>query len=288
MLSEAELNALISLLDDDDPDVCRHVAARLEQQGKAVIPILENTWSDTMSAALYERIQHIIANIQQQDLLLEFKKWGSQLQPDLFTGAALVSKYFDPDTEPEKLWVDIQKLKRSIWIEFNYHQTPLEQIHVFNHVFYNYHGFSGVQHSNQYRDFCLNHVLQSRRGTPISVGIVYLILCAELNIPVYGVPLFRHFIMAYCHHHLLEFNMPAIEKEVLFYINPVHNGMIFSRNEIKEYLEKLDVVSRPAFYTPIGTVQVIKTLLTELIELLEQTDDAYKVEGLQQLLNTLD
>ena len=285
MSNEREINALIKLLDDNDQEVFRHVHDKLMSLGIEVIPTLEEAWTLDLNPTTHERLEDIIHQIQFDALVKEFKLWLSKDSPDLLTGSFLISKYFYPDASIDDVRIRLQKMRQTIWLELNYNQTPLEQVQIFNQVFYNYHNFKGQQVSQDYFDYCINHVLESRKGCAISVGIIYQILANELNLPVYGVTLVRHYILAFCKKTIFDFNTELyLEREVTFYINPINKGSIFSRNEIKDYINKLDAEQQDEYFVPTDNLSILKELLTYLIDIAEQKKETERIEELTYLL----
>lgn len=274
MRSVNEINALIQLLDDTDQEVFNHVYNKLKSFGPEVIPNLEQAWSVDLNPTAHDRIEEIIHDIQFDVLVKEWKIWLSNESPDLLTGAYLIAKYHYPETNIDQIRKNVLKIKQSIWLELNYNQTPLEQIQIFNQVFYNYHSFKGVQLSNEFKDCCINHVLESKQGTAISVGIVYQILANELNLPVYGVNLMQHYILAFCKRNLYDFTGEQnLEREVMFYINPINRGSVFSRAEIKDYLQKMKEEEKSEYFIPTATPAILKELLNYLMRIYTEKNE---------------
>jgi len=285
MTNEREINALIKLLDDNDQEVFRHVHDKLMSFGIEVVPTLEEAWTADLTPTTHERLEEIVHGIQFDSLVKEFKLWLSKESPDLLTGSFLISKYFYPDASMDDVRIRLQKIRQSIWLELNYNQTPLEQIQIFNQVFYNYHNFKGQQVSSDYFDYCINHVLENRKGCSMSVGIIYQILANDLNLPVYGVTLMRHYILAFCKKTIFDFNTELyLEREVMFYINPINKGSIFSRNEIKDYINKLDAEQLDEFFIPSDNLSILKEQLRYLIDIAEEKKEKERVDELSYLL----
>jgi regulator of sirC expression with transglutaminase-like and TPR domain len=285
MTNDSEINALIQLLDDNDQEVLSHVQERLMSFGVEVIPKLEEAWTADLDPTTHERLEELIHKIQFDSLVKEWKLWISHGTTDLLTGAFLLAKFYYPDADMDDVRKRMQKIKQSIWLELNYNQTPLEQIQIFNQVFYNHYSFKGSQSSTDYQDYCINHVLENRKGNSISIGIIYQVLANELSLPVYGVNLLRHYILAFCKKMIFDFNTEAnLEREVMFYINPINRGSIFSRNEIKDYLEKMKEEQREEHFTPSDTVSIIKEMLKYLIEVADHTKEHTAAGELRYLL----
>ena len=289
MSSDSEIHALIQLLDDSDQEVFQHVYNKLKSLGPDAIPALEEVWSGDLNSVIHERLEEIIHEIQYDALTEDWEIWLEQESPDLLSGAFLVAKYHYPDIHFEDLSKKVTKLKQNIWLELNYSQTPLEQIQIFNQVFYSYHGFKGSQTTSDFQDFCINQVVDSKKGSAVSIGILYQVLANELNLPVYGVTLTRHFVLAFCKRTLLDFSEEENnEREIMFYVNPINKGSIFSRNEIKDYLEKMNVAPEPKYFLPADNLAIIKEMLNYLIELYSQQNRENRVDELTLLLNRLD
>lgn len=288
MEENKEILALIQLLDDEDSEVFRHVHDKLISFGCDIIPELEQAWAAELNPLAHERLEDIIHTIQFDALEQEWEEWLFLDPPDLLTGAYLVAKFHYPELEIEEIHKKIQKIKQSIWLELNYNQTPLEQIQIFNQVFYNYHNFRGSQTSSDYQDFCINSVLDTKKGNSIVVGIIYQILAHELNLPVYGVTLSRHYILAFCKKTILDFySEQNLEREVMFYINPINKGSIFSRNEIKEYLERMKAEKEARNFIPSNNNNIMKELLTYLMEIYDGQHREDRVRELTRLYRLL-
>ena len=69
----------------------------------------------------------------------------------------------------------------------------------------------------------------------------------------------------------------------MFYINPINKGSIFSRNEIKDYLQKMDIKQDQEYFLPCNNQSIIKELLKNIIEVCEQKNQPTKIDELTYL-----
>jgi len=69
----------------------------------------------------------------------------------------------------------------------------------------------------------------------------------------------------------------------MFYINPINKGSIFSRNEIKDYLEKMKVETGSVHFIPANNRSIIGELLRCLIEIYEQQNRSDRSNDLSRL-----
>ncbi len=283
-MEHSKLHALINLLDDPDNEVFSHVANKLLDMGSPIIPTLENAWEESPDPELQERIEELIHRIQYDNLTAEFKAWAEGEEHDLFMGYYLVSKYRYPDLDEVDMRKQISDLKRAVWLEQNYHLTPMEQVNVFNHVLYVLQEFKSIKVKEPNPNhFYLSNVLESKTGNSLSLGILYLLLAQQVDMPVYGVVLPRFFVLGYAKHYLHDFDDPKIQGDILFYINAANRGTIFSRNEIKQYVQKLEVDDKKSFYSPIDNKKVIDTLLSYLVDVYKGQNEDEKVDELNAL-----
>ena len=117
-----------------------------------------------------------------------------------------------------------------------------------------------------------------------------MILCNELEIPVSGVDLPLHFILAYKGDGdpFLNFNEHGDpDNDILFYINPFSNGIIFSKNDIDQFLNQQNIEPTAQYYKPCSNLDIVKRVLRNLIYSYEKENKEDKAEELKALLNDL-
>ena len=67
-------------------------------------------------------------------------------------------------------------------------EDPYEIVHQVNEFFLNEMGFTGNSKDYYNPDNSILHrVIETRRGIPISLGVIYLLVGRRLNLPVFGV-----------------------------------------------------------------------------------------------------
>jgi len=280
-----ELSALIHLLDDPDEEVYRHVTDRLISLGTEVIPSLEDAWGKTFDPNLHFRLEELIHLIQYENLLKDLSGWAKSRSDDLMEGAVIVSRYQYPDLDEFALKEQIDRMSREIWQEMNYSLTPLEQVNVFNHVLFTLNGFAGnTQNIHDPQNHYLKHVLESKKGNPVSLSILYLILAEKIRMPVYGVHLPQHFILSFHKDYVLEGDSEQrVKNSILFYVNPFNKGIIFNRDDITMFLKKLNIAAKPSHYLPCSNKEIILALLNSLMVSYELAGVAEKVKELTRL-----
>lgn len=280
-MNTKEITALIKLLDDNDQEVYHHIEGKLLSYGKDVIPFLEDAWGYSFDATLQQRIIDIIHKIQFDILKQELADWSKAPAPDLLKGALLMARYQYPDLEEATVLQQIEKIRKDVWLEMNDNLTALEKVQVINHILYEVHGFSGnTTNYHAPQNSFINVVLESHKGNPLSLSLIYSIVAQQNDIPIYGINLPEHFIVAY-----IEENGP--DKAVLFYINPFSKGSVFDRKEIDTFLKQLKIPADEMFYQPCSNVMIIQRIIRNLMYSYQKSGNQENIDELQQLMDAI-
>lgn len=292
MSNQNEIKALIDLIDDPDEGVFNQIKDKIVSIGGDVIPFLEEAWENQSFGLLYQsRIENIIHTIQFDSVYHALYKWAREGEQDLLEGALIVNRYQYPDLDEDAIRTQIGQIRQDIWIELNANLTAFEEIRVFNYILFDVHGFSGNKknyHAPQ--NSYLNSVLESKKGNPLSLAILYCILAQQLDIPIYGVNLPSHFVLAYKdNNNIMDFIEPGQKGSgVLFYVNPFSRGTIFNRTEIEQFLDQLKLEPKDGFFEPCDNMAIVKRILSNLIYSYEKLGYAHKVDELKELKRALD
>ncbi|MDR6783866.1 transglutaminase-like domain-containing protein [Pedobacter africanus] len=284
MENSKEISALIKLLDDPDLEVYEHVEKRLLEYGPEVVDFLENEWEHSLDTLLQERIENIVHKIQFQSVKEDLNLWYHSGAFDLLQGALVINRYQYPDLDEEKVILQIEEIKREIWLGLQYEMSSIEKIKLINHVFYNVYGFGGnTKNHHDPQNSYISQVLESKKGNQISLAIIYATLAQKLDIPVYGVNLPQHFILGY----IDESRREEHEFGVLFYINAFNKGAIFGKHDVDQFLRQLNLDPLPGFYAPCSNVEIIRRIIRNLVSAYENLGSAEKVNELKQLQDIL-
>lgn len=279
-LKDTEIKALISLLDDSDKEIYFHIEEKLVGLGREVIPLLEDAWSNAFDAVLQQRIEHIVHKIQFDSLLEDIKLWIHTGDQDLLEGAILVSRYQYPDLDTEKLRASLEQIRKDTWLELNENLTALEVINVVNHILFSRYNFSGnTANYHAPQNSYINCVLESKKGNPLTLSIIYQVVCNKVGLPVYGVNLPEHFILAY-----MDNREGAAENSVLFYINAFSKGSVFGREDIDQFVKRLNLERQESHYQPCDNKDMILRMLRNLSFSYQKLGDTEKTGELSRMI----
>jgi len=288
MQESKEISALFHLLDDPDKEVFDSVSERIVSLGPSIIPNLENLWESTPDENVQERIEMLIHQLHLRDLIEDFIVWKNG-PCELLQGALLTAKYTYPEMNDIASLQEIEKIRRNIWLELNSYLTPLEQVNVITGILYSYYKLKGNEVAYDSReDFQINKVIEQKKGNSITNGILYLIICELLDVPVKAINIPRQFILGYFDS---DYNFPNPERQksekTNFYVDPI-NGHIYSHKDVENYFKRISVPSTPSYFRQLSNKRIIQHLLEEYSKC--YTDDAnqYKKNDLILLAKLLD
>lgn len=286
MITNNELKALIQLLDDPDDGIFKHVRTKLLEIGLDVIPTLEENWEVAEEILVQQRIENLIHSIKSHDIYQQLKNWKEMGGQNLLNGAILVAKYQYHNINEEKIRSKINQIKQDIWIELNDDLTALEKVKVMNHVIFKLHDFKGNKENfHAPKNSFINRVLETKKGTPLSIGILYAIIAQGLDIPVYGVNLPHHFILAYEDQLLATFAPQELATPgILFYINTFNEGAVFGKQDVLAFLKQINVEPKERYFKPCTNIDIIKRMVTNISYAFQKHNKPLKEEHFKNLL----
>jgi regulator of sirC expression with transglutaminase-like and TPR domain len=272
-MSDSELKALVSLLDDDDDQIVDQVEHKIKSLGKEIIPFLEQEWESTFNPGLQRKIEDLIHTLQYKLLKERMEAWYQSEEQDLLTGMWLIATYQYPDFELEKLKRDLDEIYREVWLEFRPDLHPFDQIKIVNSVFFSKLKFgANTKNFHSPGNSLLNIVLETKKGNPISLCIIYLYVAKKLQLPVYGVNLPNLFVLTYKN----ESNQ--------FYINVFNRGLIFSKTDVENYIHELRLTPQNSFFEPCENLEIVRRSLRNLVMSFDKMGEHAKAEEVKEIL----
>ena len=275
-INRAELKALVTLLDDEDKEVAEHVENKIKSLGQKVIPLLESHWEKIFNPVIQKKLEDIIHLMQFNRLQNRLILWKNSASQDLLEGMWLAATYLYPDLEFRKLKSDLEQIFYDVWLEFKTDVLPYEQVKILNSVIFdklkfkpNSKNFHAVSNS------MINRVLETKKGNPLSLCAIYMLVAQKLKMPVYGVNLPNMYILVY-----------KSDKQQ-FYINAFNRGIIFTKDDIDNYISRLNLTPMDLFFEPCTNKDAIRRLMRNLMGSFDKIGDHEKSEEIKILLQSI-
>jgi regulator of sirC expression with transglutaminase-like and TPR domain len=276
-INQNELKALVSLLDDSDREVKEHVREKIISLGNQIIPFLEESWENSFNPEIQKEIEELVHELQFSLLKERLTQWKQSEEQDLLTGLWIINTYQYPDLGFDQLNATMHQIYFDVWTAFKNDSPPYDKIRTINSVLFKDLKFAAnTKNFHSPGNSMLSNVLDSKRGNPISLCAVYLLVAKKLGLPISGVNLPNLFVLTYTSDNLT------------FYINAFNKGLIFSRQDIHNYLEHLKIPPKDEFFEPCENLVIIKRTLRNLVYAFDKIGELAKKEEVQELVDILE
>ena len=225
---------------------------------------------------IQKKIEELIHTLQFDNLKTRLTEWKEGGSVDLLEGMWLAATYQYPDLELSKLQEEIDRLYEQAAKEYRDDIHPYDQVKTLNQVIFTANKFSAnTKNFHSPANSMLNMVMETRKGNPISLCVIYMLVARKVGMPVYGVNLPNLFILTYK------------SPEIQFYINAFNKGIIFSRADLENYVSHLNINPIEIFFEPCNHLDILKRVFRNLIVSFEKIGDYEKVEEIKTLLNSI-
>jgi len=276
-MTTKEIKALISLL--DDPEIAPQIQSEIQNLGETIIPYLEESWEETLDPQQQQRLEDLIHQLQFEGLQQRLRVWRDAGAQDLLEGMWLLNSYQYPDADLQALNRAIEQLRFEAWTLLRSEMHPADQVQMLNHVIFRNHKFSAnTQHFHSPANSMLQRVIETKRGNPLSLCVIYLLVAQRLDLPVFGVNLPNLFVLTY---------QPENKLFEPFYINCYNRGVVLSRADIEHYVGQLGITSQDTFYEPCSNLDIVRRAMRNLQVSFEKLQELGKAEEVSQLLAIL-
>ncbi|PSR54291.1 hypothetical protein AHMF7605_12555 [Adhaeribacter arboris] len=275
-MTNQEIKALISLLDDEDQEISEHVEDKIVSLGEPVIPFLEEHWEESINPDVQKRIEDLIHKLQYESVYNRLANWKKTGAQSLIEGMWLVNTYQYPDADLATINKTLDQIYYEAWLHIKPDMHPYDQIKALNHVLFRLYKFSAnTKNFHSPANSMLHLALETQRGNPLTLCVIYLTIAQKLGMPVYGVNLPNLFILTY-------------KKEgYQFYINVYNRGLILSKADIDSYILQLNLHPVDIFYEPCSNLDIIKRALRNLAVSFEKLNEPEKATEVNKLLEAI-
>ena len=289
MLSKSglkSLQALISMVDEPDDGVYLSLKSQLLSYEEDAISPLKEAWMAATDLLVVSRLGELLDEINFKLIFNEMEEWLSKGATGLTKAMFLVNKLGDKHFDEKNSQSKIELLFKDAWLEMNENLTALEKIKVLNHIFFAIHHYNSHPDTNDVvEDFFIDRLMNTKEGNATSMGLLYLSIAQYLKLPVYGVNLPGHLVLAYVDDRFrLKDEEDYSREDVLFYINPFNNGAVFTDSEIDVYIKQVNLTEKDHYFLPANNKLIMYRYVKEVQKAYAREKDDVMSDKLKQLL----
>lgn len=281
---------MVSLLDDPDPEIYRRVQQDLDALGVHAVAQLEELWIQTEEVKERRSLEMVIYRLRWNDIQCQLTAWLEGDRSDLLSALCIIARYQYPNLDEQAVRQTLQALRIEVWMGLNEQMTALEQVRHLNFVLFRVHKFRGNtdEYLNPNNNF-INKVLETRKGNPLMIGVVYMLIAQKLDLPIFGVNLPQHFVLAYLEQGSYsgqnkseDFQQESYRRP-LFYINAFNMGSVFGKRDVDQFLKMVQVEPKDQFYRACTNTEILLRLFANLESSYRDAEEFHKISEVQTL-----
>jgi hypothetical protein len=184
-MERKKFEALLHLLDDSDETVIDAVDKELQSLGLEGIELLENAWERIENRTVQQRIEDVIQRIQFDHFSRGLEQWSSAKAPSLIEGWLLLTRFQYPTLNYALYQNEMSRLYNKIWLQFAPQMTLDWKLREINRQLFTFDNYKGNYDEPDKPDFLyFNRLIDTKKGNSLSLCMLYLAVCQELDIPL--------------------------------------------------------------------------------------------------------
>ncbi|KAA3597949.1 MAG: hypothetical protein DWQ06_12685 [Calditrichaeota bacterium] len=260
--------ALISLLEDTDEKISTVAFNELVLLGEKAIPNLKENYFDSTNSDYKSKINDLLKVINQPILEEKFKFILHNNTFDcLESGVFLISNLEFPTLNSINYLEKLDDFANEILEDIVHFDDHFEVLGAMNRFFFEKMNFRGNQ-TNYYEpeNSFINCVIDGKKGIPISLSVIFILVARRLNFPISGVGVPGHF--------LLKFR----GKRDIF-IDPFNNGNFLTAEDCKKFVKLLNIPFKDEFLYPVSDKYILQRMLRNLVGVYQNLDQKEKMEA---------
>jgi len=271
---EREINALITLLGDDDLKVKNIAQQKLLELGEPAQQTLRQIAFSDSDGRTRIAAQALLEGFRLERLAQDFNKINRVSDFDLESACFILAKIEYPELDIQQYVNKIDQLALETERRLYGIQGERDKVEVINHFLFDEKGFHGNEKSyyepeNSY----INKVLDRQTGIPISLSAIYLFLAGRLNLPVCGVGFPGHFLLKYR------------SNSTPFFIDAFNSGQILSQQECEHFLRKRGYAFHPYYLNTSESRDILARMIKNLVLIYLQKNQQNKINTLVKIFS---
>ena len=280
MSTRAEIESLIFLLEDPDPFVQEQVQLRFMELGDRAVPLLDQIRVQTKDKEEKKRAKEVLHKLTFStlkgdfaELLLEGIGNRAQLERAVIT----LARFGHPTLRESEYVKILDHFADMIRPSLRYKRSEREKMRILMKFIFEDLNFRGdnKDYHNPANGF-IDQVIERRKGLPISLSLVAMFIARRLQLPVFGVNMPIHFMLAF-----------GGEKEEQL-IDPYDQGAEVSYDQCYFFLKKNNVTPKPEHFKMASDIDILARCIRNLMHSYERNEEHDRVQELKSLLGLVE
>jgi regulator of sirC expression with transglutaminase-like and TPR domain len=251
--TRARLETLLGLLDDPSPAVRSALLREFQAMGEPAVLFLRQLANGTGRTQSLHALD-FLRELNVTDTVAEFRSYIRGGKHELETGVLLLARTVHEDLDVVAVGAQLDQLASRCRELMPESCGTRDKCRVINRVLFHEQGLVGDMESyTDPRNSFLHTVLERRRGIPITLSILYLLVAERLGLQLEPIALPGHFVVG------------CFGEERPFFVDPFYQGAFRGTEEIFQMLRQNHVVPRAADLAPATIRDVLLRCCRNLV-----------------------
>jgi len=273
---QARPEALIGLLDDPSPVVRQALVAHFTTMGPAAATFLREV-EHGANRVLAGHAAWFLRELKFTDPAAEFRGFIRAMSYDLETGALLLARTVSPGLDISHCSAALDAIAQRCRELAVGPSAARDKCRLINRVLFHELGFHGnVEHYIDPLNSLIDQVIERRKGNPVSLCIVYLLVAARLDFTLDPVGLPGHFVIG------------CSSDDLPFYVDPFEQGVMRDRGEIMALLSGRRSGITESDLAPVSVREVLCRVCRNLVNSFTASGEVEKVRLFSGFLDEFD
>lgn len=260
--SQQRQRAFATLLDDSSERVRLGLEHAFQDEPEASVTFLRSIL-EYGDAGQIEAARRFLRVLGAEDTCGAFREFIRSFHYELETGSILLDRTLYPEVEASEICTFLDELARRASQLLVQPCSPFEQCRVLNRVLFHEQGFRGDMEDFYDPDNCFLHkVIQRRRGLPISLAIIYLLVAYRCGIELEPIGLPGRFMVG------------CFTAGEPFYIDVFEGGLFRTREDLEVMLERFQLPPEQNFMLPLPVGDVLLRCCRNLVNQFTRAEQA--------------
>ena len=280
MSTRAEIESLMFLLEDPDPFVQEQVQLRFMELGDRAVPLLDQIRVQTKDKEEKKRAKDVLHKLTFSTLKGDFAELlleGVGNRAQLERAAITLARFGHPTLRESEYVKTLDHFADMIRPSLRYKRSEREKMRILMKFIFEDLNFRGdnKDYHNPANGF-IDQVIERRKGLPISLSLVAMFIARRLQLPVFGVNMPIHFILAF---------VGDIEEQL---IDPYDQGAEVSYDQCYFFLKKNNVTPKPEHFKMASDIDILARCIRNLMHSYERNEEHDRVQELKSLLGLVE
>jgi regulator of sirC expression with transglutaminase-like and TPR domain len=274
--SPSKIDALVRLLGDEDPEICTVAWRNLEKIGEPALATVERATHDEADVRVQVQCTRFLREWSRRDVLRRWVQFCRNGRVHLEEGVFLLAETEYPDADMAECRRQLDGFASVLRGRLETARSVEEAVKRISSFLFSELGFrgNGEDYYNPENSY-LNRVLEHRRGIPISLCAIFLLVARRLSVPVHGVGLPQHFVLKY--------RGPAGD----VFIDPYHGGKLLTARDCLAFLGEAHLPFVDEYLRAVTDAEILTRMLGNLLKIYLSVDDQRRYDRLSAMLKLL-